>query len=167
MKSITLDPKTFSKNYASFRFGPFFLVKNLFCLFPFRPLSVSAPYCFGPLLIWPLSVCGVLFYAIFRFGEYLILPNSFMPLSFMPLSVLAPFRLAPFRFGPFPFRPHSVYASFRIDGNCWLCQIPLCFFPASLKNETGGIWLWPSSEKKKSIKGAASKIYMLAITRHL
>jgi hypothetical protein len=119
MKSITLDPKTFSKNYASFRFGPFFLVKNLFCLFPFRPLSVSAPYCFGPLLIWPLSVCGVLFYAIFRFGEYLILPNSFMPLSFMPLSVLAPFR-----FGPIPFMPLSglmeiadyarfLYVSFR------------------------------------------------------
>jgi hypothetical protein len=80
-----------SINYASFesfRFGPF----------PFRHRFL----------------CGILFYATFRFSEYLILPNSFMP----------PSVLAPLRFGPFPFMPLSgsmeitdfagfLYASFR------------------------------------------------------
>jgi hypothetical protein len=50
----------------------------------------------------PLSV-----FAPFRFGKYLIMPNSFMPLSFMPLSFMILSVYAPFRLCPFPFMPLS------------------------------------------------------------
>jgi hypothetical protein len=99
------------------------------CLFPFRLLSVSAPFRFSEKLILPLSVSAPfrlwhLFYATFRFGKYLILPNYFMLLYFMPLSFMPLSVSAPFRFGPFPFMPVSglmemanyagfLYASFR------------------------------------------------------
>jgi hypothetical protein len=73
---------TFAVDCASFRFGPF----------PFRPLSVYAP---------------------FRFDQKQIMPLSFMPLSGLTKNLLWLFPFCLFPFCPFPFLPLSVSAPFR------------------------------------------------------